>query len=130
MCEEMIHHHQLIFLSFFLRHTIGALEHMGIHSLLMNTSDSLILSSLVKTQFKASNRTLSLVHSLVFFYSVCLKLIDTHSSGIAVAIASVCLQNRHDLIRLIDRFRHRLVMSNDLFPEFDLLSSRCEYVDA
>jgi len=103
-------------------------HHKGINLFVMNASDSLILSYLLETQFKASNRLFSLPLLLFFFLSVCLKLIDIGSSGIVVAkIMAVCyrieekkIRMRHDLILILDTFRRSSVLHNHLFRQLDV----------
>jgi len=105
-------------------------HHKGINLFVMNASDSLILSYLLETQFKASNRLFSLSPSLIVFFclSVCLKLIDIGSSGIVVAkIMAVCyrieekkIRMRHDLILILDTFRRSSVLHNHLFRQLDV----------
>jgi len=102
-------------------------HHKGINVFVMNASDSLILSYLLETQFKASNRLFSLPLLLFFFLSVCLKLIDIGSSGIVVAkIMAVCygiekeIRMRHDLILILNTFRLSLVLHNHLFRQLDV----------
>ena len=99
--------------------------HMGINFFEMKASDSLILSYLLETQFKASNRSLGRLLSLsLFFYFVsvclhaCLKLSDIRWSGIIVAIVTICygiekkIRLRHDLLRLFGTSRQSLVIHN------------------
>jgi hypothetical protein len=65
-------------------------HHMRINLFIVNALDSLNLSYLLETQFKASNRP-----GLLFFLfclPACLKLIDIRSSGIVVAIVMICYE--------------------------------------